>query len=73
MSIEDVCGEIIELTNEDFVEQEDWYLKQSNSRTPFEATNPKVRKLGQHNLKTLKLIKEMQLHLKKTAALESEL
>ena len=73
MSISNAVEEIINLSGEDFIEEEDWCLKQAGSRAPFETNNPKVRELGQCNLKTLKLLRELQLHLQKSAALEAEL
>ncbi|MBZ1392824.1 hypothetical protein [Psychrobacter pacificensis] len=74
MSIEDVCGQIIELTDEDFADTEAECLNQANYHHPLKpATNVKMRKLGQHNLKTLRLLKALQLHLKQTEPEEVEL
>lgn len=74
MSIEDVCGQIIELTDEDFVAMEAECLNQTNYHHPLKhATTAKVRKLGQHNMKTLKLLKELQLHMAEAEKMEVEL
>lgn len=74
MSIENVCGQIIELTDEDFAEVEAECLNQTNYHHPLKhATSAQVRLLGQHNLKTLKLLKALQLHLKQTEPMEVEL
>lgn len=73
MSISDAVEEIINLSSEDFIEEEDWCLKQAGSRAPFAANNAKVRQLGQYNLQTLKMLRELQLHLQKTNALVDEL
>lgn len=74
MSIEDVCGQVIELTDEEFADTEAECLNQANYHHPLKpATNAKMRKLGQHNLKTLKLLKELQLHLQQAEPMEVEL
>lgn len=74
MSIENVCGEIIELTDEDFANTEAECLDQTNYHHPLKpATNAQMRQLGQHNLKTLKLLKALQLHLQQTEPMEVEL
>lgn len=74
MSIEDVCGQIIELTDEDFANTEAECLSQANYHHPLKpATNAQMRKLGQHNLKSLKLLKALQLHLQQAEPMEVEL
>ncbi|WP_413190845.1 hypothetical protein [Psychrobacter sp. AT9] len=74
MSIENVCSEIIELTDEDFADTEAECLNQANYHHPLKpATTAKVRKLGQHNMKTLKLLKELQLHMAEAEKMEVEL
>ena len=74
MSIEKVCGDIIELTDEDFADTEAECLMQVNYHHPLKpATNAQVRKLGQHNMKTLKLLKALQLHLQQAEPMEVEL
>lgn len=74
MSIENVCGQIIELTDEDFAETEAECLNQTNYHHPLKhATSAQVRLLGKHNLKTLNLLKALQLHLQQTEPMEVEL
>lgn len=74
MSIEDVCGQIIELTDEDFGDTEAECLSQTNYHHPLKpATNVQMRELGQHNLKSLKLLKALQLHLQQAEPMEVEL
>ena len=74
MSIEDIAIQIVGLKDEDFADEEAECLMQTNYHHALKpATTTAVRKLGQHNLKTLKLLKELQLHLQKTKALVDEL
>ena len=74
MSIENVCGEIIELADEDFAETEAECLNQTNYHHPLKpATTAQMRKLGQHNLKSLKMMKELQLHMAEAEKMEVEL
>ncbi len=74
MSIEDVCGQIIELTDEDFANIEAGCLNQTNYHHPLKpATNAQMRQLGQYNLKALKLLKALQLHLQQAEPMEVEL
>lgn len=74
MSLEDIAIQIIDLTDEDFVAMESECLNQANYHHPLKpATTAKVRKLGQHNMKTLKLLKELQLHMAEAEKMEVEL
>ncbi|MDO5770228.1 MAG: hypothetical protein Q4P13_12050 [Psychrobacter sp.] len=71
MSIEKVCADIIDLTDEDFIEVEDECLNQTNYHHPLKpGTTRQMRALGQHNLKSLKLLKELQLQLEQAEAME---
>lgn len=74
MSLEDIAIQIVDLTDEDFVEMEAECLNQTNYHHPLKPeTTAKVRKLGQHNLKSLKLMKELQIHLAEAEKMEVEL
>lgn len=74
MSIEDIAVQIIDLTDEDFVVMEAECLNQTNYHHPLKPeTTAKVRKLGQHNLKSLKLMKELQIHMAEAEKMEVEL
>lgn len=74
MSLEDIAIKIIDLNDEDFVAMESECLNQANYHHPLKpATTTAVRKLGQHNLKTLKLLKELQLHMAAAEQMEDEL
>lgn len=74
MSIEDIAIQIVNLTDDDFVTTEAECLNQANYHHPLKlATTATVRKIGQHNLKSLKLLKELQLHLQQAEKITSEL
>ncbi|MGP4950721.1 hypothetical protein ACTXGO_00910 [Psychrobacter sp. T6-1] len=74
MSIEYVAGQIIELTDDDFANAEAECLAQTNYHHPLKpATNAQMRKLGQHNLKSLQLMKELQLHLQQAEPMEVDI
>ena len=56
MSLEDIAIQIIDLTEEDFAAMEAECLNQANYHHPLKpATTAQMRKLGQHNLKSLKM------------------
>lgn len=74
MNIEHVCEHIAKLTDEDFADVEAEALMQTNyhhSMAP--TTSAKVRKIGQHNLKSLKMLKELQDHLQQAIQMENDL
>lgn len=74
MSIEQVCSQIIDLTDEDYADIEAECLMQTNYHHPLKpATTQQVRKIGQHNLETLKLLKALQVHLKQAEPKEVDL
>lgn len=74
MSLEDIAIQIIDLTDEDFAAMEAECLNQTSYHHPLKsATTAKVRKLGQHNLKSLKLMKELQIHMTAAEQMENEL
>lgn len=74
MSIETVCAQIIKLSEGDFADAEAEVLMQVNYHHPLKpATTAAVRKLGQHNMKSLRLIKALQNQLQQGAELEVEL
>ena len=74
MSLEDIAIQIIDLTDEDFAAMEAECLNQTSYHHPLKpATTAKVRKLGQHNLKSLKLMKALELHLQQAEPMEVEL
>ena len=74
MSLEDIAIQIIDLTDEDFAAMEAECLNQTSYHHPLKhATSAKVRLLGKHNLKTLKLLKELQLHMAEAEKMEVEL
>lgn len=74
MSIEYVAGQIIELTDEDFAKTELDCLNQINYDHPFNRkTTADTRKLGQHNMKSLKMLKELQLQLTAAEPMEVDL
>ena len=74
MSLEDIAIQIIDLTDEDFAAMEAECLNQANYHHPLKpATTAQVRKLGQHNLKSLKMMKELQLHMAAAEKMENEL
>lgn len=71
MSIEQVCADIITLTDENFIEVEAECLNQAHFHHPLRPnTTHKMRQLGQYNLKTLKLLKALQLHLQQVEPME---
>lgn len=68
MSINSICKNILKIKEEEFVECEVMAQTQLDYIHPLKmATAAEYHRLGEHNMKAVKLLRELQAHIKSGA------